>query len=162
EAAARLDGYLRDRPLPFYPWLRRLAEERLADVHRGHLRAGRRSVAREEPGGLPAESALALAERLLAVSSRPSAGPRREARRAGRLPAAPRGGPGRHGRRLRGRADLPAAAGGPEGPAVRLGPGRPAVAALPDRSPGRRRPAPHPHRPGPLRRLRARRALLRH
>src|SRR5213080_3119182 len=44
EAAARLDGYLRDRPLPFYPWLRRLAEERLADVHRGHLRAGRRSV----------------------------------------------------------------------------------------------------------------------
>src|SRR5262249_28657392 len=44
DAAARLDGYLRDRPLPFYPWLRRLAEERLADVHRGHLRAGRRSV----------------------------------------------------------------------------------------------------------------------
>src|SRR5437016_12730933 len=65
EAAARLDGYLRDRPLPFYPWLRRLAEERLADVHRGHLRAGRRSVAREGPGGLPEGSALALAQRLL-------------------------------------------------------------------------------------------------
>src|SRR5262245_28661520 len=54
EAAARLDAYLRDRPLPFYPWLRRLAEERLADAYRQHLRAGRRSVAREEPGGLPA------------------------------------------------------------------------------------------------------------
>ena len=25
EAAAKLSGYLRDRPLPFYPWLRRLA-----------------------------------------------------------------------------------------------------------------------------------------
>ena len=91
-AAARLDGYLRDRPLPFYPWLRRLAEERLADVHRGHLRAGRRSVAREEPGGLPAGSAPELAERLLDVSSGPSAGLRREERRAavrralGRLP----------------------------------------------------------------------------
>jgi RNA polymerase sigma-70 factor (ECF subfamily) len=82
EAAARLDGYLRDRPLPFYPWLRRLAEERLADVHRGHLRAGRRSIAREEPGGLPTGSAPGLAERLVDVTSGPSAGLRREERQA--------------------------------------------------------------------------------
>ena len=25
DAAQKLDGYLRDRPVPFYPWLRRLA-----------------------------------------------------------------------------------------------------------------------------------------
>ncbi len=82
EAAGKLDAYLRTRPLPFYPWLRRLAQERLADAHRHHLRAGRRSVAREEPAGLPAESALELAERLLAVSAGPSAGLRREEGRA--------------------------------------------------------------------------------
>ena len=27
DAARKLDGYLRERPLPFYPWLRRLAWE---------------------------------------------------------------------------------------------------------------------------------------
>src|SRR5437764_1772282 len=46
EAAAKLDTYLHARPLPFFPWLRRLAQDRLADAHRHHLRAGRRSVAR--------------------------------------------------------------------------------------------------------------------
>src|SRR5262245_45308568 len=63
DAARRLDAYLRDRPLPFYPWLRQLAGERLAKLHRRHLGAGRRSVAREEPGvlDLPDESALQLA-----------------------------------------------------------------------------------------------------
>ena len=25
DAARKLDGYLRDRPIPFYPWLRQLA-----------------------------------------------------------------------------------------------------------------------------------------
>src|SRR5258707_9873067 len=44
EAAARLDEYVRDRPLPFYPWLRRIASDRLADAHRTHLHAGRRSI----------------------------------------------------------------------------------------------------------------------
>src|SRR4051812_46191638 len=29
DAARGLDDYLRDRPVPFYPWLRRLAWERL-------------------------------------------------------------------------------------------------------------------------------------
>src|SRR6516165_1104155 len=50
DAARKLDGYLRQRPLPFYPWLRRLAWERLVKLHRRHLRAHRRSVEREEPG----------------------------------------------------------------------------------------------------------------
>jgi RNA polymerase sigma-70 factor (ECF subfamily) len=70
EAAGRLDGYLRDRPLPFYPWLRRIAWERLVKLTRRHT-AGRRDVAREEPPGLPAESALELAQRLVAPSGRP-------------------------------------------------------------------------------------------
>jgi RNA polymerase sigma-70 factor (ECF subfamily) len=92
DAAARLDGYLRDRPLPFYPWLRQIAWDRLIGAHRQHVRAGRRSVTREEPPALPGESVLELADRLLAVSSGPSAGLRREERRAlvrralGRLP----------------------------------------------------------------------------
>jgi RNA polymerase sigma-70 factor (ECF subfamily) len=76
EANRRLDGYLRDRPLPFYPWLRQIAANRLADARRFHLRAGR-SVRREEPAGLPEESALELAERLLAGEA-PSAGLRRD------------------------------------------------------------------------------------
>src|SRR5262245_8049497 len=57
EANARLDAYLRDRPLPFYPWLRQLAQQRLIDLHRRHVRARRRSVTREEVD-LPDRSAL--------------------------------------------------------------------------------------------------------
>src|SRR5687768_10163336 len=49
DAAGRLDEYLRERPIPFYPWLRRLAAGRLADAYRRHVRAARRSVGREEP-----------------------------------------------------------------------------------------------------------------
>src|SRR5271166_6397846 len=36
DAAGRLTDYLRDRPLPFYPWLYRLAADRLARTHRQH------------------------------------------------------------------------------------------------------------------------------
>jgi RNA polymerase sigma-70 factor (ECF subfamily) len=73
EAAARLPEYIRERPLPFYPWLRRIAADRLADAGRRHLYAGRRSVGREEPEGLPNESIVALANRLLASQTSPSA-----------------------------------------------------------------------------------------
>jgi RNA polymerase sigma-70 factor (ECF subfamily) len=72
-AAQSLDAYLREPPLPFYPWLRRLAWLRLADAHRRHLRAGRRSVAREEPPALADESVRELADRLLAPGTGPSA-----------------------------------------------------------------------------------------
>jgi RNA polymerase sigma-70 factor (ECF subfamily) len=48
EADRRLPEYLLRRPLPFYPWLRRLALERLAQVYRTHVRAQKRSVEREE------------------------------------------------------------------------------------------------------------------
>jgi RNA polymerase sigma-70 factor (ECF subfamily) len=73
EAAAQLDSYLRERPLPFYPWLRRLACLRLADAYRRHVQARRRSVTQEEPPPLPDESVLELAERLVSPHSGPSA-----------------------------------------------------------------------------------------
>jgi RNA polymerase sigma-70 factor (ECF subfamily) len=81
-AAKGFDDYLRERPLPFYPWLRRLAWLRLTDAHRRHLRAGRRTVAREEPAGLPDESVLELAERLATPGTGPSAALSRRERAA--------------------------------------------------------------------------------
>jgi RNA polymerase sigma-70 factor (ECF subfamily) len=74
DAARSLDDYLRQRPLPFYPWLRQLAWERLIEMHRRHLHAQRRSVKREEPLAphLSDESAMQLAERVLARQSSPS------------------------------------------------------------------------------------------
>jgi RNA polymerase sigma-70 factor (ECF subfamily) len=57
--------------MPYYPWLRRLACDRLDKAHRRHT-ARRRSVEREEPADLPNESALKLAERLLAPNTDPA------------------------------------------------------------------------------------------
>jgi RNA polymerase sigma-70 factor (ECF subfamily) len=71
DAACRLDDYLRERPMPYYPWLRRLACDRIDKAHRRHL-AGRRSVEREARPELPNESVLKLAERLLAPDSDPA------------------------------------------------------------------------------------------
>lgn len=51
DAAERLESYLRERPLPFYPWLYRLATERLAHAHRHHLGALRRQAGRDVAGG---------------------------------------------------------------------------------------------------------------
>lgn len=79
DAAHKLDGYLRDRPLPFYPWLRRLAWERMVLLHRRHVRSQRRSVTREERAmELPDGSVLDLARRLAASSSGPSGRLRRD------------------------------------------------------------------------------------
>ena len=74
EADRRLGEYLRQPPLPFYPWLRQIALDRLLDLRRRHLRAHKRSVAREEPGvlSLPDESAAELAGRLIDLGSSPS------------------------------------------------------------------------------------------
>ena len=72
DAARKLDRYLRDRPLPFYPWLRAIAWDRVLNAHRRHLHARRRSVVREEPPALPDASAAALADRLFARGSSPS------------------------------------------------------------------------------------------
>ena len=70
DAARKLDGYLRDRPMPFYPWLRQLAWERLVKLRRLHT-ADRRNVHREERPELPDASAVELAQRLVASVTGP-------------------------------------------------------------------------------------------
>ncbi len=74
EADRKLDQFLQDRPLPFYPWLRTLAWDHLTKQYRRHLKARGRSVLREEPGilNLPVESAAELANRLVMSASSPS------------------------------------------------------------------------------------------
>jgi RNA polymerase sigma-70 factor (ECF subfamily) len=47
EAYRRLPEYLRDRQVPFYPWLRQIAWERLVHLQRRHLVARKRAVGRE-------------------------------------------------------------------------------------------------------------------
>jgi RNA polymerase sigma-70 factor (ECF subfamily) len=72
EAARKLPDYLREQPLPFYPWLRHIAWERLVKIHRRHL-APSRSAARESHGmGLPDESAWDLVGRLVSSGTSPS------------------------------------------------------------------------------------------
>jgi RNA polymerase sigma-70 factor (ECF subfamily) len=70
-AAHRLSEYLRRPPLPFYPWLRQIACNRLADLCRRHIQVGKRSVRREEQLGLSDASALQLADRVVARGSSP-------------------------------------------------------------------------------------------
>jgi RNA polymerase sigma-70 factor (ECF subfamily) len=74
EADQMLSDYLRERPLPFYPWLRRLAWKRLMKVYEKHLDAQNRSVKREayRIPLLADESALSLGERFLAKGTSPS------------------------------------------------------------------------------------------
>ncbi len=74
DAARGLADYLRERPLPLYPWLRQFAWQRLLQHHRHHIRAQRRSVDREVPWdlALPDRSADALADRLMANGTSPS------------------------------------------------------------------------------------------
>jgi RNA polymerase sigma-70 factor (ECF subfamily) len=82
EADRRLPDYLRTRPLPFYPWLRGLALQRLTDLHRRHVRSLKRSVRREEARFplLSDDSVQDLARRVSGRGSSPSAGlQRREA-----------------------------------------------------------------------------------
>ena len=75
DAAQELSDYLRDRPLPFYPWLRQFAWERLLQLHRRHLQAQRRSVNREQLRifDIADESEAVLADRLVNSGSSPSA-----------------------------------------------------------------------------------------
>jgi RNA polymerase sigma-70 factor, ECF subfamily len=70
DASRKLSDYLENRPLPYYPWLRQIALERLIKLHRRHITAQKRSVTREEDliPPLPDESALELAGQLMARS----------------------------------------------------------------------------------------------
>jgi RNA polymerase sigma-70 factor, ECF subfamily len=74
DAGQCLSEYLKLRPLPFYAWLRRFAWDRLVELHRRHVLAQRRSVAREEPGAVAwaDPSAVALADHLVASGTSPS------------------------------------------------------------------------------------------
>jgi RNA polymerase sigma-70 factor (ECF subfamily) len=66
EAHGKLAKYAQERPMPFYPWLRSIAWERLIQLHRQHVKAQRRSVNREDAAfPLPAESEAILAERFV-------------------------------------------------------------------------------------------------
>jgi RNA polymerase sigma-70 factor (ECF subfamily) len=79
EAAMELSDFIRRRPLPFYPWLRQIACQKLVDVHRRHLQARKRSVAREVNPLLSDQSALEIARQLcVSRMSSPSAKLRRE------------------------------------------------------------------------------------
>src|SRR5262249_14301950 len=49
EALRRLDGYVRDRPMPFRLWLRQIAHDRLLMLRRHHLGAACRTAARDVP-----------------------------------------------------------------------------------------------------------------
>jgi RNA polymerase sigma-70 factor (ECF subfamily) len=72
KAHRQLAAYLRERPLPFYAWLRQIACQRLIDIHRKHVLAQRRSVCREEAVALPDDSVAELAGLLVSSLSTPS------------------------------------------------------------------------------------------
>jgi RNA polymerase sigma-70 factor (ECF subfamily) len=68
DLSARLPDYARDRPMPTSLWLRLVAGQRLAQVHRQHLGAALRDAGREVslvPGALPQASSASRAAQLL-------------------------------------------------------------------------------------------------
>jgi RNA polymerase sigma-70 factor (ECF subfamily) len=74
EAAHKLPEYLRRRPLAFYPWLRRIAWDKLVDMHTRHVAAQKRSVTRETPIHLDLSdhSTMQLIDQLAASGTSPS------------------------------------------------------------------------------------------
>lgn len=74
EAAKQLSDYVQKPPLPFYPWLRRIAWRRLTDQFRRHLAAQKRSVNREQRWSPPlsGDSVVALAGLITSPDSGPS------------------------------------------------------------------------------------------
>lgn len=72
-AARDLDSFAKDRPMPFYPWLRRLAWNRLMDLQRRHLYRQKRAVGREEQAApMTDQSLFELAKRLVGHGPSPS------------------------------------------------------------------------------------------
>ena len=74
EAAERLKEYADAPAVAFYPWLRRIAWQRLQKAHRFHLATGRRTVEREDrmDAQLTDESLIDLAKQLAGRMSTPS------------------------------------------------------------------------------------------
>jgi RNA polymerase sigma-70 factor (ECF subfamily) len=73
EAHKRLPAYAQRRDIPFYPWLRAIAWDKLIEMTRRHVAAQRRSVRREASQlDLSGDSQMILAHRLAAATSTPS------------------------------------------------------------------------------------------
>jgi RNA polymerase sigma-70 factor (ECF subfamily) len=72
-AIVRLPEYFADPRISFYPWLRRIAADRLADAYRIHMAAERRSVLKEHPWmpNLNDESVAELARSIVTSSLSP-------------------------------------------------------------------------------------------
>jgi RNA polymerase sigma-70 factor, ECF subfamily len=75
EANQRLTEYLKKPDMPFYLWLRHLAQDRIIDTHRRHRLAQRRSVDREQAVARPAwadESSVSLIAQLIDTERTPT------------------------------------------------------------------------------------------
>ncbi len=84
DAARRLSDYLHDRPMPFYPWLFRLAADRVARTHRDHVASTVRGIGREERIDGPSQDESAVprwGDRLAADETTPGRRLVREERR---------------------------------------------------------------------------------
>ena len=75
EAHRRLPEFLRDRPMPFYAWLRQLAWQKLVGQYRRHLRSKARTVLREQDVQAAArrQSSFRLSQALAKTGPSPSA-----------------------------------------------------------------------------------------
>jgi RNA polymerase sigma-70 factor (ECF subfamily) len=75
DAVKRMAHYFDKPGQPFYGWLRLVVGQRLVDVHREHLGAGKRDAGREislHGGGAPAASSQCLAAQLAGEITSPS------------------------------------------------------------------------------------------
>ena len=75
DASRRLDAYLDDPRAPFFLWLRRIAGDKLLEVHRTHLGTQKRDAELEvsiHRGALPAANSVSLAAQLLGRLTSPS------------------------------------------------------------------------------------------
>ena len=80
DASKRIEHFTSDASRSFYVWLRLIVEQTLADLHRRHLGAQMRSVAREIKFTRPAghSSSMALTSRFVAHLTSPSQAVMRE------------------------------------------------------------------------------------
>jgi RNA polymerase sigma-70 factor (ECF subfamily) len=72
EASRRLAEYARRRPIPFYPWLRRIAWERLVKLHERHLYRQKRAATRDIRLPMGDQSSMLLAEYFIDSGTSPS------------------------------------------------------------------------------------------
>jgi RNA polymerase sigma-70 factor, ECF subfamily len=75
DVTSRLDEYVKDPKVPFFLWVRLVAGERLAWLHRHHLGVKMRDAGREvslHRQALPAASSFALASMLLGAYTSPT------------------------------------------------------------------------------------------